>query len=201
MLKWILSLGLVLAGPLSAETKVLAFSGSLREGSLNKKLVIEASEIARQMGAKVTVINISDYTAPLYDGDLEAKSGMPAKAKQLRQLMIESNAIMIASPEYNGSLSAALKNVIDWASRSEDGKPSREAFKGKKFALMSASPGAGGGARGLAHLRSIIENVGGTVIQKEVIVPNSFEAFGADGKLKNQQTKQELKQLVQQLLQ
>jgi chromate reductase len=200
MLKWILSLGLILTGPLAAEIRVLAFSGSLREGSFNKKLVVEASEIARSMGAKVTVINLNDYTSPFYDETLEKKSGMPAKAKQLRQLMIESNAVMIASPEYNGSLSAALKNAIDWASRSEDGKSSRDAFKGKKFAIMSTSPGGGGGARGLVHLRAIIENVGGTVVQKEVVVPYSFEAFSTDGKLKNVQTKQELKQMVQQLL-
>lgn len=197
MFKLIMMLCLVLSTSLYAEKTVLAFAGSSREESFNNKLVLEAAEMARQAGAKVTVINLKDYSAPFYDGDLEIKEGMPAKAKELRQLMIRSNLILIASPEYNGSLSALLKNAIDWASRNEKGEGSRDAFKGKKFALMSTSPGAGGGSRGLTHLRAIIENVGGTVIPEQVVIPNAFSAFDEQGHLKENKKKMELQQLVQ----
>jgi len=182
---------------LSAETKVLAFSGSTREDSVNKKLVSEAANLARQMDADVVVVDLKDYSIPIYNGDLEAKEGMPNTVKQLRQLMIRSNVIFIASPEYNGSVSAILKNIIDWTSRSEQGTPSRDAFKGKKFVIMSASPGPSGGVRGLAHLKSIIENVGGTVISQQFVLPDAYNAFDEKGQLKDPKLKTELQQLIQ----
>lgn len=197
MLKWIIILGLVFATHLNAQVNVLAFSGSLREGSLNKKLVNEAADMARQMGANVTVIDLKDYPMPFYDADLEAKEGMPAKARQFRQLLQKNEVILIASPEYNGSVTAVLKNAIDWASRSEEGGSSRGAFKGKKIAIMSASPGSGGGARCLNHLRAILENIGGTVLQQQVVVPNATTAFDEQGHLKDLKLKSELQQLVE----
>lgn len=197
MWKWIIILCLACSATLSAEVKVLAFSGSTRKDSFNKKLLGEAVNIAREMGDKVKVIDLKDYSMPFYDGDLEEKQGMPSKAKQLRQLMIQSQVILIASPEYNGSLPALLKNAIDWASRSEEGGSSRDAFKGKKFAIMSASPGPTGGARGLAHLRAIIEDVGGTVIPQQVVVPDAYNAFDEQGHLKDPKLRRELQQLIQ----
>jgi NAD(P)H-dependent FMN reductase len=186
---------------LSAEVKVLAFSGSTREGSVNRKLVNEAANMARQMGANVTVVDLREYQLPFFDEDLEAKEGIPSKGKQLRQLMSQSQVIFIASPEYNGSLSAVLKNTIDWASRDdEEGKPST-AFKGKKFVIMSASPGSRGGVRGLNHLRDILGNVGGTVVTQQFSLPDSYSAFDAQGHLKNAQQKQELQKLVQSAIQ
>lgn len=197
MLKWALILGVVMSSSLCAETKVLAFSGSTQEESLNKKLVKEAAGYAKEAGASVTIVDLKDYDMPFYNSDLEKKSGMPAKAKELRRLMVNSDVILIASPEYNGSLSGILKNAIDWASRSEEGKASRDAFKGKKFVIMAASPGQGGGARGLVHLRNIIENVGGTVMAQQVVVPNAYNAFDAEGHLTNAAQKTELKAAVQ----
>ncbi len=197
MLKWMMILCVALSATLSAEIKVLAFAGSTREESVNKKLVFEAASIAAQLGATVTVIDLKDYPIPLYDGDIEAKEGMPNTAVQLRRLMIESDVILIASPEFNGSLSALLKNAIEWASRSENAGPSREAFKGKKFAIMSASPGSSGGAKGLVHLRAIIENVGGKVVPQQVAVPNAYNAFDENGNLKEEKIKIELQELVQ----
>lgn len=191
---------MILAVPLMAEMKVLAFSGSTRADSFNKKLVLEAAEIARKMGASVTVIDLKNFPIPLYDADLEAKQGMPSQAKRLRQLMVSSDAIIIASPEYNASISAVLKNVLDWTSRN-DGNYSADAYEGKKFAIMSASPGKGGGTRGLVHLRAIIEAIGGDVIQKQLSVPNASKAFDAKGKLESASLKQELQQEIQQLLQ
>jgi chromate reductase, NAD(P)H dehydrogenase (quinone) len=197
MWKWIMVFCLAFSANLSAETKILAFAGSAREDSANKKLIAEATQFARQVGANVTLIDLKDYQVPFYDADFEIKEGMPTKAKQLRQLMLQSDIILIASPEYNGSLSALLKNTIDWASRNEEGGGSRDAFKGKKFALMSASPGSGGGNRGLVHLRTILENLGGIVIPQQVTVPDAYNAFDAQGHIKNENLKKEIQQLVQ----
>jgi NAD(P)H-dependent FMN reductase len=152
------------------------FAGSTREGSFNKRLSQEAATIVRRLGAKVTWIDLKDYPMPFYDGDLEQKSGMPKNAKKLRNLMVASDAILIASPEYNASIPAVLKNAIDWTSR-KDGGPSREAFEGKKFFLMSASPGPSGGSRGLLHLRAIIENLKGEVAETQISVPTAHAAF------------------------
>lgn len=185
---------------LSAELNVLAFAGSARKDSVNHKLVIEAAQLAESMNAKTTIINLKDYPIPLYDGDLEAAQGMPENAKKLRKLMIESDIILIASPEYNASLSALLKNTIDWASRSETAGSSREAFKGKKFVIMSASPGSSGGARGLIHLRTIVEAIGGTVMPKQVVVADAFIAFDEQGHLKNPKLKSELEQLIKETI-
>ena len=182
---------------LSAQVKVLAFAGSTRADSYNERLVADAAQIARQMGATVTLINLKDYPIPFYDADLEAKQGMPKNAKRLRELMVNNDAIIIASPEYNSSIPAVLKNALDWASRGEGGNSSRSAFKGKKFAIMSASPGPGGGSRGLVHLRSVIEAVGGTVVPKQVSIPNADQYFSAKDRPENPALKEEVQQLLQ----
>lgn len=200
MLKKLILICLACMGSLSAEVKILALSGSTREGSYNKILVKEAAEIAQKMGAQVKIVDLRDYAMPYYDADLEAKLGMPKSAKDLRRLMLESDGFIIASPEYNGSLSAILKNTLDWASRSKEGQPSRDAFKGKKVAIMSISPGPGGGARGLVHLRAVIENIGGEVVPIQVAVPSAQSAFNAQGALQNPEIKEQLKQEIQQLL-
>lgn len=191
---------LLLLSPLSAEVKILAFAGSTREGSLNKQLVKEAAQVARDLNASVTVIDLEDFRLPIYEADLEKKNGMPINAKRLRRLLMESDAVIIASPEYNGSLPALLKNVIDWASRNEQGQGTREAFKGKTFAIMSASPGGGGGVRGLIHLRSILEGLGGKVVPTQVAVSSADEAFDDKGTLQKENIRKELKEEMQQLL-
>lgn len=200
MLKLFLILYMGFITSLSADVNVLAFAGSTREDSVNKKLVAEAASLAEQMGANVTVIDLRDYPMPLYDGDLDENEGIPENAKLLRQLMIQSQTILISSPDYNGSVSGVLKNTIDWATRSEKSGASREAFKGKKFALMSASPSVSGGAKGLTHLKDIIQNIGGTVIPQQVTVPKAYDAFDEQGRLKDQQLRMELQELVQEAL-
>jgi len=200
MFRWLLILSTVLSMELYAEKTVLAFSGSTREDSGNKKLAKEAAEMAKQLGASVTIIDLRDYPMPFYDGDAEEKEGMPNKAKDFRELMEQSDVIIIASPEYNGSISGVLKNAIDWASRAERGGSSRSAFKGKKFILLSTSPGKGGGSRGIVHLRAIIENIGGEIVCQPVTVPSGGTAFDAQGKLINPVTATTIKQSVQQAL-
>lgn len=181
--------------PLCAELKVLAFSGSTRADSYNKKLVMQAAETVREMGAEVTLIDLADYPMPFYNADLEAEVGMPEYAAQFRELLVESDAVLIASPEYNGSVPAILKNAIDWASR-DNGDASRDAFKGKKFAIMSASPGRGGGSRGLTHLRNIIENVGGEVVSMQVTIPQAHLFFSEKKMGENLALKEEMEQLL-----
>lgn len=180
-----------------AETRVLGFAGSSREGSYNKLLLKEASEMAQQAGTVVKVIDLKDYPLPFFDEDLESQQGMPEKAKELRNLMVNSQIIIIASPEYNASIPAVLKNALDWASRNEEGKGSRDAYKGKVFVLLSASPGKTGGSRGLVHLKAIIEDVGGKVYLKQFSLPAAYQAFDDQGHLKDAQQRAELQQLVQ----
>lgn len=182
--------------PLFGETNILVFAGSLRAGSYNKQLAQEAAETARKLGAKVTVIDLNDFPMPFYDADLEAKQGMPKNAKRLRALMIASDAVIISSPEYNSSIPAVLKNALDWVSRSEDGGSSRDAYKGKKFAIMSAAAGKSGGARGLVHLRSIIEDVGGEVVPFQVTVPSAYQPGAMDNSSVVSQLQTQLQEVV-----
>lgn len=182
--------------PLSAELKVLAFAGSTRSDSYNKKLVCDAAAIARQMGATVTIIDLKDYPMPFYDADLEATQGMPKNGKAFRDLLLQSDAVIIATPEYNASIPAVLKNAIDWASRTEAGGGSREAFAGKTFAIMSASPGNGGGSRALVHLRNIIEALGAPVVPRQVSIPSAHQYFAGSERPENPQLKEEVELLV-----
>lgn len=195
MLKYLLLLAMS-AACLHAEVKVLAFAGSTREDSSNKKLVAQAAEYASQTGASVTVIDLRQFPMPLYDGDLEREVGMPENAKRLRQLMMEAQVIFISSPEYNHSISGVLKNALDWASRSEAGGGSREAFEGKKFVLLSASPGKKGGAKGLVHLREIIKDMRGNILPQEFSLSDSNNAFDQQNKLKNPEIGSALRQFV-----
>lgn len=197
MKKILLLICMITTWTLSAEIKVLAFSGSTRAASYNRQLLNDATQIARQMGATVTVVDLKDYPMPFYDADVEKNQGMPANAKRFRALMMSNDAVIIASPEYNSSMSAVLKNTLDWASRGENGNSSRDAFKGKKFAIMSASPGKGGGSRGLVHLRGVIEDVGGIVVPKQVTIPNAHQYFSQKDRPENPSLKEEIQQLLQ----
>ena len=144
--------------------RILAFAGSLRRESFNKKLVPIAAKGARDAGAEVTLIDLADFPLPLFDQDLEARQGMPENGKKLKQLFIDHDGLLIASPEYNSSITAVLKNTIDWVSRPAPDEPSLVAFRSKVATLMSASPGALGGLRRLVHVRSILGNIGVIVL-------------------------------------
>jgi chromate reductase, NAD(P)H dehydrogenase (quinone) len=170
---------------MSEKTKILAFAGSTRKDSFNKKLVKIAAEAARSAGAEVTVIDLRDLPLPLYDGDQEAADGLPANAKRLKELFLAHQGLLISSPEYNSSISGVLKNAIDWVSRPAPGEGSLACFDRKVAALMSASPGALGGLRGLVHLRAILGNIKVLVIPEQIAVSKAMEAFNADGSLKD----------------
>lgn len=165
------------------EPTILAFAGSLRKDSLNKKLVRIAAKAAEGAGARVTVIDLKDHPMPIYDGDIEAEQGIPQEALQFKQMLIEHDGFLIASPEYNSGISAALKNAIDWASRPQEGEPRLVAFKGKHAGLMAASPGGLGGIRGLADLRSILANIGVHVLPDFVGVAKANQLIDDSGNL------------------
>ena len=165
--------------------KILAFAGSTRTDSFNKKLVKIAAEGARSAGAEVTLVDLRDYPFPMYDGDVE-KAGVPAKVTELRKIFNDHNGLLIASPEYNASVTAVLKNTIDWVSRPLNGEPNLGCLSGKTAAIISASPSGFGGMRGLNHLRAILTHVQVTVIPNQVSVSSAQDAFDEGGALKDQ---------------
>lgn len=180
--------------------RILAFGGSLRRDSFNQKLAAVAAAGAREAGAEVTLIALRDFPLPVFDQDLEDADGMPAAAKALKQLFREHDGLLIAAPEYNSSLTAALKNAFDWVSRAEtDDEPPLVAFTGKTAALCAASPGALGGLRGLVHVRAILGNIGITVLPDQVAVSKAHEAFAADGTLSDEKQAARVQKLGAQL--
>ena len=166
-------------------SKIIAFAGSTREESFNKKLLHAAAEAARHAGGDVTVIDLRDFSMPVYDGDLEEAEGAPDSATKLYEIMRDHQGLVLACPEYNSSITAVLKNTIDWVSRPHKGEQPLAAFKGKVAALMSASPGALGGLRGLVHIRAILSNIGVTVIPNQIAVPKAHEVFDGDGAIRD----------------
>ncbi len=179
----------------SVKPKILAFAGSARKDSFNKKLIKIAAEGARKTVAEVTVIDLLDYPMPIMDEDLESKEGLPVNAKRFKELMIAHDGFLIASPEYNSSISPLLKNVIDWASRREKNEPPLLAYKGKVAGLMSASPGALGGLRGLVTVRALLGNIGVIVLPGQRAISNAKDAFFEDGNLKDERIQTEVEVL------
>lgn len=179
--------------------RILAFSGSMRKESFNTRLIKIAAAAAERAGAQVTYLELRDLDLPLYDGDLEQQHGLPKGTKRLKELMIAHDGFLIASPEYNSSISGVLKNAIDWASRPEPGEKPLIAFDGKIAALMSASPGPYGGMRGLMMVRAILSNIKVLVLPEQVMVAKANEAFNPDGSLKNESQQKSAEDLAQKL--
>ncbi len=175
---------------MSPTIKILAFAGSARQASFNKTLVQIAAQGAREAGAEATFIDLADYPLPIFNQDLESAQGAPAEAQQLKKLFLEHDGLLIASPEYNSSLTALLKNTIDWVSRAAEGEAALAAYKGKVAGIMAASPGGLGGLRGLVHLRAILGNIGVTVVPSQMAVSRAFEAFDERGQLKESRQQQ-----------
>ena len=165
--------------------RVLAFAGSLRKDSYNKKLVQIAAAGARRAGAEVTTIDLKDYPLPIYDGDLEAASGIPENGLKLKKLFLDHDGLLLSCPEYNSSITAVLKNTIDWVSRPVPKETPLACFIGKAAILMSASPGGLSGLRCLVHVRSILGNINVMVLPDQIAVSRAFEAFNDDGTLKD----------------
>lgn len=181
--------------------KLLMFAGSARTASTNKKLAALAASIARKAGVEATLIDLKDFEMPIYNGDIEAETGLPENAKRLKQLFVDHDGLFIASPEYNSSISPLLTNALDWISRPHtENEPPLWAYRGKVAALGSVAPGALGGLRGLVPLRMMLGNIGVTVVPNQVAVSNGFSAFDDAGALDNDQQSQMLKDTIDQLI-
>jgi NAD(P)H-dependent FMN reductase len=175
---------------MSDAPKILAFAGSARRESFNRKLLAVAVEGARAAGAEVTVLDLADYPLPIFDADVEARDGLPEKAIRLKDHFLAHDGLLLACPEYNSSITPLMKNTIDWVSRpaSRDEKP-LSAYAGKVAALVATSPGAIGGLRGLVTVRSILGNLGVLVLPKQVAVPKAREAFDDEGRLVDEKSR------------
>jgi chromate reductase len=163
--------------------RILAFSGSARKESLNKKLLAVVVEATRAAGGEVTVLDLNDLQIPLYHGDLEDAKGIPPDAQKFIDLITQHQALLIASPEYNSQMTPLLKNTIDWATRADENP-----LTGKVAAVVSASPGAFGGVRSMTLARQLLTHLGCYVLPVQCILPHADKAFDLQGKLTSPQS-------------
>jgi len=180
--------------------RVLVLAGSLRRASLNKRLAKFAAKQVEEAGLSATYLDLKDYPLPVYDGDDEAEHGVPENARSLRQAFIDHEGLILVCPEYNGSISGALKNVIDWISRPDGDVPMTAAFRDLTALLLAASPGGLGGLRGLVHVRAILEGVGVFVIPQQLAVSAAHKVFDDEGAWLDETAEQRLRGVVEPLL-
>jgi NAD(P)H-dependent FMN reductase len=181
--------------------RVLVFSGSLRSGSYSTRLAARAVKEFLQAGAEVTWISLSDYALPLYDADLEAKSGIPDSALKLKGLITGHAGILIVTPEYNASV-PLLKNAIDWISRVRERHEAPLAtFRDRVFALGAASERPSGGVYALLALRQTLTiGCGALVIPEQIALGRAADAFDAHDDLKDERDRAQLQRVVLRLL-
>jgi chromate reductase len=172
--------------------KILAFAGSGRKDSVNKKIVAIAAKGAQEAGAEVTIVNLEDFDMPIFNEDLEALQGMPVEAQAFKELLISHDGFLISSPEYNSSYSSLFKNAIDWASRKTGDESPMAAYKGKVAAVMAASPGRLGGLRVLVVLRMLMENLGTMVLPNQKALGGAFGMFDSDGNITDEKIEKAL---------
>ena len=181
--------------------KILVIPGSLRTGSLNAKLAAVAAHALAREGADVTRISLGDFPLPIYDGDLQAKSGVPKHAVNLKRMMSAHHGVLIVTPEYNSSVPALVKNTIDWVSRVQDPHETRgQVFRDRVFAIAAASGNRLGGARALAALRLILSACHAQVIPNQLALAFAEDAYDEMDHLKNVADSDALKALVRQLI-
>ncbi len=177
------------------QPRILAFAGSLREGSFNRKVLRYAILGAREAGGHVEELGPEHLTLPLYNGDLEENGSFPEQVEAWRAKILQSDGLLIASPEYNHGVSGVLKNAIDWGSRPPN------VFRGKVAASFGATPGAQGTARSQMNLRICLSAVNVWVVPRTVLIAHASEAFDATGELKNPRQVQALTALGRALVQ
>lgn len=185
---------------MTSSAKILAFSGSLRKQSWNHSLVSLAAKAAEDAGAEVEVIRLQDFLLPIFNEDNEAELQVHPALTALREKLSSCNGLLIASPEYNGSLSAVLKNTLDWLSRPGAEGGYEPAFTNKVVAIISASPADSGGIRSVNHGREVLGNLGCSVIPEQVTVGAAYQAFNEDGQLVNANQADEVRVLAQSLV-
>lgn len=175
--------------------RILAFAGSARRESLNRKLLAVAVDATRAAGGDVTLLDLNEYALPLYHGDEEDARGLPPAAVKLIDLVNAHAGLLIASPEYNSFMTPLLKNTIDWISRADENP-----FTGKVAAVVSASPGALGGARSMMHVRHLLLHLGCHVVPAQCILPHAAAAFDAAGALKEPRSQKSVEAVARQLV-
>jgi chromate reductase len=181
--------------------KILVIPGSLRTGSLNARLAAAAAHEIAQVGAEVTRISLGDFPLPIYDGDLQAKSGVPKHAVNLKRMIGAHHGVLIVTPEYNSSVPALLKNTIDWITRVQDAHETRgQVFRDRAFAIAAASGNRLGGTRALAALRLILAACQATVIPHQLALSFADEAYDDRDRLKHPADVEALKALARQLI-
>jgi len=184
------------------QPRILVFAGSIRTGSFNARLAAIAVKELALAETDVTRISLVDYPLPIYDGDLEARSGPPESAVKLKRMMMLHQGVFIASPEYNASIAPLLKNALDWVSRvREDGEQPYAAFRHRVFALGAASNGVYGGMRSLMALRQMLElGTGALVLPEQVAVREASKAFDDQDNLVDERAAGALKAAVRRLV-
>src|SRR5436853_1149336 len=181
--------------------KILVIPGSLRTGSLNARLAATAAYELTQAGAEVTRISLADFPLPIYDGDLQTKSGVPKNAVNLKRMIGVHHGVLIVTPEYNSSVPPLVKNTIDWVSRVQDAQQTRgQVFRDRAFAIAAASESRLGGARSLAALRLILTACHATVIPDQLALSFAAEAYNDMDRLKHPADIEALNALVRQLI-
>lgn len=181
--------------------RILIFAGSTRTGAYSGKTADAAQKELALQGADVTRISLADYPLPIMDQDLEAEKGVPENAYKLARLFVAHDAILIATPEYNGSVPPLLKNAIDWISRIRDdsGKPLRP-LPEKIVAICSSSNGHFAGIRSGAHLRAILSHIQMDVIAPQLSVPNADKAFDDEGDFREERMQKSMEKLCKALI-
>ena len=181
--------------------KILVIPGSLRTGSLNARLAAAAAYQFAQAGADVTRISLADFPLPIYDGDLQARSGVPKNAVNLKRLIGAHHGVLIVTPEYNSSVPALVKNTIDWVSRVQDAHETRgQVFRERAFAIAAASENRLGGTRSLAALRLILSACHAIVIPNQLALSFASDAYDDMDRLKHPADIDALGALVRQLI-
>jgi chromate reductase, NAD(P)H dehydrogenase (quinone) len=180
---------------MATPVRILAFAGSARRESLNRKFLAVAIRAAKEAGAEVTLADLNELALPLYHGDLEEASGLPENAVKLIALITAHAGLLIASPEYNSMITPLLKNTIDWCTRGDDNP-----FERKVAAVISASPGVLGGVRSLVMAQALLTKLGCTVVPGQCFLPNAGKGFDADGNLVEPRTQKAVKNLMEKLV-
>ena len=181
--------------------KILVIPGSLRTGSHNARLAVAAGYQFAQAGVEVTRISLSDFPLPIYDGDLQTRSGVPKHAVNLKRMMSAHHGVLIVTPEYNSSVPPLVKNAIDWVSRVQDAHETRyQVFRGRPFAIAAASESRIGGTRCMAALRLILSACHATVIPNQLALSFAGEAYDDMDRLKHPADIEALGALVRQLI-
>jgi chromate reductase, NAD(P)H dehydrogenase (quinone) len=184
-----------------AALKILVIPGSLRTGSLNARLAAVAAYELAQAGAEVTRISLADFPLPIYDGDLQAKSGVPKNAVNLKRMIGAHHGVLIVTPEYNASIPPLVKNTIDWVTRVQDAHEARgQVFRRRAFAIAAASQSRLGGSRSLAALRLILSSCQALVIPNQLALSFAGEAYDDMDRLKHPADIEALAALVRQLI-